>query len=58
MAGQSFRRERRRAAAAIALLLLAYFVVPVEPDPNGLRLALRASIVVKQMTRRPRPNRR
>ncbi|MEU1836789.1 potassium channel family protein [Micromonospora chersina] len=43
MADQSFRRERRRAAAAVALLLLAYFVVPVEPDPNGLRLALRSA---------------
>ncbi|MGC3860533.1 potassium channel family protein [Micromonospora chersina] len=43
MADQSFRRQRRRAAAAVALLLLAYFVVPVEPDPNGLRLALRSA---------------
>jgi voltage-gated potassium channel len=43
VADQSFRRRRRRAAAAVALLLLAYFVVPVEPDPNGLRLALRSA---------------
>ncbi|MET8910406.1 potassium channel family protein [Micromonospora sp. NPDC004551] len=42
MADPSFRRERWRAAAAVALLLLAYFVVPVAPDPNGLRLALRS----------------
>ncbi|SBT37185.1 potassium channel family protein [Micromonospora auratinigra] len=42
MVDESFRRERRRAAAGVALLLLAYFVVPVEPDPNGVRLALRS----------------
>ncbi|MFR9779832.1 potassium channel family protein, partial [Micromonospora sp. MS34] len=42
VANESFRRERRRAAAAIALLLVAYFAVPMEPDPNGLRLALRS----------------
>ncbi|MFG2055257.1 potassium channel family protein [Micromonospora sp. NPDC048930] len=43
MASESFRRERRRAAVAVALLLVAYFAVPVAPDPNGLRLALRSA---------------
>ncbi len=42
MADESFRRERRRGVVAIALLLVAYFLVPVGPDPNGLRLALRS----------------
>lgn len=42
MADESFRRERWRAGVAVALLLVAYFTVPVEPDPNGLRLALRS----------------
>jgi hypothetical protein len=36
-----YRRERRQAVVASLLLLVAYFVVPVEPDVNGLRLALR-----------------
>ncbi|SCF37801.1 potassium channel family protein [Micromonospora mirobrigensis] len=38
----SWRWQRRRALLSVALLLLAYFLVPVEPDPNGLRLALRS----------------
>ena len=38
----SWRRERRRAAIGCLLLLLAYFLVPVEPDPNGPRLVLRS----------------
>ncbi|MFI6228379.1 potassium channel family protein [Micromonospora echinospora] len=36
------RRERRHALWASALLLVAYFVAPVEPDVNSVRLALRA----------------
>ncbi|MGR6318186.1 potassium channel family protein [Micromonospora soli] len=43
MANESYRRQRRRAAVAVALLLVAYFAVPVERDPNGLRLALRSA---------------
>jgi voltage-gated potassium channel Kch len=43
MADDRYRREQQRAAAACALLLLAYFLVPVERDPNGLRLALRSA---------------
>ncbi|MEV0152517.1 potassium channel family protein [Micromonospora sp. NPDC050686] len=39
---QSWRQERRRAVAACAVLLAAYFLVPSEPDPNGLRLVLRS----------------
>lgn len=46
MADESFRREQRRGAVAVALLLLAYFVVPVETDPNGLRLALRSAVTL------------
>jgi voltage-gated potassium channel Kch len=42
MADDSDRREQRRAVVTCALLLLAYFLVPVEADPNGLRLALRS----------------
>ncbi|MCI4065101.1 potassium channel family protein [Micromonospora sp. R77] len=42
MADDSYRREQRRAAVSAVLLLLAYFLVPVEADPNGLRLALRS----------------
>lgn len=42
MAQRSYRREQRRAVVACLLLVLAYFVVPVEPDPNGLRLVLRS----------------
>ncbi|MGC1214436.1 MAG: potassium channel family protein [Micromonospora sp.] len=38
----SHQWERRRAVGACLLLTVAYFVVPVEPDPNGLRLALRS----------------
>lgn len=38
---RSYRRERRHALLASLLLVVAYFVVPVEPDVNGLRLALR-----------------
>lgn len=40
------RRERRRALAAASLLVLAYFVVPVEHDPNGARLAVRIAATV------------
>ncbi|GAA3764296.1 potassium channel family protein [Micromonospora maritima] len=43
MADLTLRRMRRRAAAACALMLVGYFLVPVEPDPNGLRLALRSA---------------
>ncbi|NES14923.1 MULTISPECIES: potassium channel family protein [Micromonospora] len=43
MVDESFRRERWLAMFAVALLLVAYFAVPVEPDPNGLRLALRSA---------------
>ncbi|MEV0005745.1 potassium channel family protein [Micromonospora sp. NPDC050980] len=43
MADPTLRRARRRAAAACALLLAGYFLVPVEADPNGLRLALRSA---------------
>ncbi|MEV4478430.1 potassium channel family protein [Micromonospora coxensis] len=39
----SYRREQRWALAACVLLVLAYFLVPVEADPNGLRLALRSA---------------
>ena len=42
MAQQWYRREWRRALVACLLLVLGYFVVPVEADPNGLRLALRS----------------
>ena len=42
MAQRSDRREWRWAMVACLLLALAYFLVPVEPDPNGLRLALRS----------------
>ena len=42
MAQRSYRREQRRVMLACLLLVLAYFVVPVEPDPNGLRLVLRS----------------
>ncbi|MGC5022607.1 potassium channel family protein [Micromonospora sp. DT47] len=37
-----YRRERLRALGACVLLVLAYFLVPVEPDPNGARLVLRS----------------
>ncbi|NJP35289.1 two pore domain potassium channel family protein [Micromonospora sp. HSS6-12] len=37
-----WRRERRHALLACLLLLVAYFVVPVESDPNGARLAVRS----------------
>lgn len=43
MADGAYRRERRRALAACVLLFLAFFLVPVEPDPNGLRLAVRSA---------------
>ncbi|MFI7209812.1 potassium channel family protein [Micromonospora maritima] len=43
MADLTLRRMRRRAVAACALMLVGYFLVPVEPDPNGLRLALRSA---------------
>lgn len=43
MADGAYRRERRRALAACVLLVLAFFLVPVEPDPNGLRLAVRSA---------------
>ncbi|MGX1612714.1 potassium channel family protein [Micromonospora chalcea] len=36
------RRMRRRAVAACLLMLVGYFLVPVEADPNGLRLVLRS----------------
>ncbi|MFI9643148.1 potassium channel family protein [Micromonospora sp. NPDC051925] len=38
-----YARARRHTLAACALLLTSYFLVPLEPDPNGLRLALRAA---------------
>ncbi|RGC70291.1 voltage-gated potassium channel [Micromonospora sp. MW-13] len=38
-----YRRERRRAALACLLLAVAYFLVPVEQDPNELRLVLRGA---------------
>ncbi|MFC0003865.1 potassium channel family protein [Micromonospora siamensis] len=38
----SWKWQRRRALLSVVLLLLAYFLVPVEADPNGLRLALRS----------------
>ncbi|MGN9809901.1 potassium channel family protein [Micromonospora sp. BQ11] len=37
------RRERRHALLTCLLLLAVYFVVPVEADPNGVRLALRSA---------------
>ena len=43
MADGAYRWERRRALAACVLLFLAFFLVPVEPDPNGLRLAVRSA---------------
>ncbi|MFG1676599.1 potassium channel family protein [Micromonospora sp. NPDC049282] len=43
MADLILRRMRRRAVAACALMLIGYFLVPVEADPNGLRLALRSA---------------
>ncbi|WP_319460854.1 potassium channel family protein [Micromonospora sp. RTP1Z1] len=43
MANGSYRRDRRQALAACALLVLAFFLVPLESDPNGLRLILRAA---------------
>ncbi|MBY8871311.1 potassium channel family protein [Micromonospora sp. PLK6-60] len=42
----SWKPERRRAVAASLLLLAAYFLVPVEPDPNGLRLVLRSLVTL------------
>ncbi|MEW2383903.1 ion channel [Micromonospora sp. NPDC047707] len=39
-----WRRERRRALLACLLLLVAYFVVPVEPDPDRARLLVRSTI--------------
>ncbi|SCG71916.1 potassium channel family protein [Micromonospora humi] len=42
MADATLRRMRRRAVAGCALMLVGYFLVPVEADPNGLRLALRS----------------
>ncbi|MEU7616784.1 potassium channel family protein [Micromonospora rifamycinica] len=38
----SYPQARRHALAACALLLASYFLIPLEPDPNGLRLTLRA----------------
>ncbi|PGH45913.1 Ion channel [Micromonospora sediminicola] len=43
MADLTLRRMRRRAVAACVLMLVGYFLVPVEADPNGLRLALRSA---------------
>ncbi|MFY1701221.1 potassium channel family protein [Micromonospora sp. WMMA1923] len=34
-------RQQRQAVLSCLLLLVAYFVVPVQPDPNGARLAFR-----------------
>lgn len=42
MTGKPYQRARRRGTAAAVLLVVAYFLVPVEPDPNGPRLALRS----------------
>ncbi|MGC5307598.1 potassium channel family protein [Micromonospora zamorensis] len=39
----SWRRERRRGVATSALLLLGYFVIPLEQDPNGIRIVLRTA---------------
>ncbi|MEV1144893.1 ion channel [Micromonospora sp. NPDC049799] len=41
--GRRARRERRNALLTCLLLVVVYFVVPVEADPNGLRLALRSA---------------
>ncbi|WP_328338538.1 potassium channel family protein [Micromonospora sp. NBC_00421] len=38
----SYARARRHTLAACVLLLASYFLIPLEPDPNGLRLTLRA----------------
>ncbi|MFI2711206.1 potassium channel family protein [Micromonospora sp. NPDC018662] len=46
MVDLTLRRMRRRAVAACALMLAGYFLVPVEADPNGLRLALRSVATV------------
>ncbi|WP_406036520.1 potassium channel family protein [Micromonospora sp. NBC_00898] len=43
MADGAYRRERRRVLAACVLLFLAFFLVPLEADPNELRLALRSA---------------
>ncbi|RKN38425.1 potassium channel family protein [Micromonospora endolithica] len=40
---RSRRQARRNGLSAALLLVVAYFVVPVEPDPNGLRLVLRSA---------------
>ncbi|MDG9678840.1 potassium channel family protein [Micromonospora sp. DH14] len=39
----SWRREQRRGLATSALLLLGYFLVPLEQDPNALRMVLRSA---------------
>ncbi|KXK60035.1 ion transporter [Micromonospora rosaria] len=41
-----YRKEQRRTVLACALLVLVYFVVPVQPDANGARLAVRAVLTV------------
>ncbi|WP_428961235.1 potassium channel family protein [Micromonospora fluostatini] len=41
-----YRKEQRRTILACALLVLVYFVVPVQPDANGPRLAVRAVLTV------------
>ncbi|MDG4802013.1 potassium channel family protein [Micromonospora sp. WMMD980] len=43
MADATVRRMRRRAVAGCVLMLVGYFLVPVEADPNGMRLALRSA---------------
>ncbi|SCF45508.1 Ion channel [Micromonospora matsumotoense] len=43
MAGDdgNYARARWHTLAACVLLLVSYFLIPLEPDPNGLRLTLR-----------------
>ncbi|MCW3818415.1 potassium channel family protein [Micromonospora sp. DR5-3] len=43
MTDGAYRRERLRALLACLLLVVAYFLVPLAPDPNPARLALRAA---------------
>ncbi|QDY07312.1 two pore domain potassium channel family protein [Micromonospora sp. HM134] len=38
----SYARIRRHTLAACCLLVVSFFLIPLEPDPNGVRLTLRA----------------